>query len=294
MVRYVFLYWFGVFLDTATSIQDCFFCGGICHPICYPGFLCCLPNECSSSSSRWLHKVPSFPGLYAKAFLELGYLLIIRCANVTRRCFKGFHCMQHIHNIVSSMHLYSHLLVDPFGSITSYVDPLFKLGLFVLLDCLLKGAFIINARLVVIDRCHDLIWFVFSIASVPDLWFSSLAVVSSKIFLVWDFRRFVFSSYRSSFRLSPLEYLLSVVVPSIVSWFSCWSSCCQKFLDSLVGRRSVYRLLILFSVVSCLLALAIFIYLLLGLLVLFVVGLSVFQWKTDCLNSVLTTSIYEV
>ena len=55
------------------------------------------------------------------------------------------------------MHPYSHLLVEPLGSITSYVDPLFKLGLFILLDCLLRGAFIINEMLVVIDGCHDLI-----------------------------------------------------------------------------------------------------------------------------------------
>ena len=65
--------------------------------------------------------------------------------------------MQHLLNRVSSMHLYSHLLVDPFASITSYVDTLFKLVLFILLDCLLKGAFIINARLVVIDGFHYLI-----------------------------------------------------------------------------------------------------------------------------------------
>ena len=65
--------------------------------------------------------------------------------------------MHHLLNRVYSMHPYSHLLVDPFGSITSYVDPLFKLGFFILLDCLLKGEFIINARLVVIDGCHYLI-----------------------------------------------------------------------------------------------------------------------------------------
>ena len=65
--------------------------------------------------------------------------------------------MQNLLNRVSSMHPYIHVLVDPFGSITSYVDPLFKLGLLILLDCLLKGAFIINARLVVINGCHDLI-----------------------------------------------------------------------------------------------------------------------------------------
>ena len=168
------------------------------------------------------------------------------------------------------MHPHSHLLVDPFGSIAPYVDPLFKLGLFIILDCLLKGAFIINARLVVINGCHDLIWFVSSTASVTDLWFSSLAAVSSKIFLIWSFQRFKLFLYRSSCRLSPLEYPVLVVVPFIVSWFPFWSSCRLLSLDSLVGRRAVYRLLIFLS-------LAIFVDLLLGLLVQFIVGFSVFQ-----------------
>ena len=65
--------------------------------------------------------------------------------------------MQHILNRVSSMHTYSHLLVDPFLIITSYVDSFSKLGLFIIPECLLKRAFVINTRLVVIDGFHYLI-----------------------------------------------------------------------------------------------------------------------------------------